>query len=150
MMGSVPPAHLVSLGYEGRTADELISAARRANVTVLVDVRQTPLSRKPGLSKRRLAAALEDAGIEYVHLRALGNPKENRAPFREGQPSSHRLFRSLLGAEDGAAAIQRVADLLDDEIVALLCFEREHNACHRHLVAEALREARPGLSVLDV
>ena len=64
MMGSVPLAHLVSLGYEGRIVDELISAARRANVTVLVDVRQTPLSRKLGLSKRRLAAALEDAGIE--------------------------------------------------------------------------------------
>jgi hypothetical protein len=34
------------------------------------------------MSKRKLAAALADAGIDYMHLPALGNPKDNRQPFR--------------------------------------------------------------------
>lgn len=60
---------------------------------MLVDVRLTPLSRKPRLSKTKLAAALADVGIEYVHHRALGNPKDNRAGFREGQPASRARYR---------------------------------------------------------
>lgn len=69
---------LVTVGYEGRTAGELVVTLAEAGVDVLVDVRLTPLSRKPGLSKRQLADALAAAGVEYVHLPALGNPKDNR------------------------------------------------------------------------
>src|SRR5437773_2633547 len=87
---------LVSLGYEGRTAEQLVSELQSESVTVLVDVRLTPLSRKPGLSKRRLAALLADAGIRYVHLGALGNPKDNREAFRTGDRSSRSRFRDLL------------------------------------------------------
>jgi uncharacterized protein (DUF488 family) len=144
-MSSTP---LVSLGYEGRTVDELISNLLREEVTVLVDVRLTPLSRKPGLSKRKLADCLEAAGVRYLHLRALGNPKENREPFRAGDPRSHALFRSLLAGDQGAAALRHVAELLDGETVALLCFERDHDACHRHLVAEELQRAKPSLALV--
>ena len=67
---------LVTVGYEGRTATELVAVLAEAGVTVLADVRLTPLSRKPGLSKRKLADSLTAAGIEYLHLPALGNPAE--------------------------------------------------------------------------
>jgi uncharacterized protein (DUF488 family) len=85
---------LISLGYEGRDAADLIEQLRASGVNALVDVRLTPLSRKPGLSKKRLAAALGEAGIAYVHLPQLGNPKENRASFRAGEAQSHEQYRS--------------------------------------------------------
>ncbi|MDR1430587.1 MAG: DUF488 domain-containing protein, partial [Propionibacteriaceae bacterium] len=50
----------------------------------LVDVRQTPISRKRGLSKTALGAALSEAGIDYIHLRELGNPRDNRDGYRQG------------------------------------------------------------------
>jgi uncharacterized protein (DUF488 family) len=146
----MPTSPLVSLGYEGRGIDELVSQLVGESVTVLVDVRLTPLSRKPGFSKRRLAEALSAAGIDYVHLRALGNPKENRDPFRAGDPRSHRLYEDLLDEGAGAEALRHVGELLDGETVALLCFERDHRQCHRHLVAEALRRSKPTLELVEI
>lgn len=142
--------NLVSLGYEGRTADELINQMVDAGVSVLVDVRLTPLSRKPGLSKNRLRDALADRGIEYVHLPQLGNPKDNREPFRAGQPASRDRFRSLLHTDDGRQALNHVAELLDGEVVALLCFERDHTTCHRDIVTEELVKDLPGLSLVHL
>lgn len=146
----MPKPPLVSLGYEGRSVDELVTGLVAQSVTVLVDVRQTPLSRKPGLSKRRLAEVLEEAGIRYLHLRALGNPKENRAQFRAGDPRSHAVFKRLIAEGEGAQALRHVAELLDCQTVALLCYERNHHACHRHLVAAELQRTQPTLDLIKL
>jgi uncharacterized protein (DUF488 family) len=141
---------LISLGYQGRSVDELVAQLRGACATILVDVRLTPLSRKPGLSKKRLAQALKDAGIDYVHLPALGNPRDNRKPFRAGDPDSRHRFRDLMQTTEAEQALRRVAELLDDQAVALLCFERSHDECHRQVVVDELRRSRPGLELLTV
>lgn len=141
---------LISLGYEGRTVSDVVEDLQRQAVTILVDVRLTPLSRKPGLSKRKLAAALAEAGIEYLHLPALGNPKDNRAPFRSGDPASRRRFRALMRDESALRAVDHIAELLDGSAVAVLCFERRHEQCHRHLVAEAVLEARPATELVAI
>lgn len=129
---------VVSIGYEGRSAAELIEALRDQQVTVLVDIRLTPISRKPGLSKTALAAALRAAGIEYVHLRELGNPKANRPGYRAGEPTALDRYRSVLSSDDGQSALRHVTELLDGGAVALLCFERDHADCHRHQVVDEL------------
>jgi uncharacterized protein (DUF488 family) len=69
---------LLTVGYEGRTAEELMGVLTDADMNVLADVRLTPLSRKPGMSKRQLADALTAVGVEYLHLPALGNPRAGR------------------------------------------------------------------------
>ena len=138
---------LMTIGYEGRSADELVEELRSARIRVLIDVRLTPLSRKPGLSKRRLAESLEHAGIAYVHLPALGNPKENRASFRTGDPRSRTRFRALLRSPEAAAALEQVAALTADSRVALLCFERHASECHRHVVSDELERRVPALAV---
>jgi len=141
---------LVSIGYEGRTVDELIIQLHEQGVRVLVDVRLTPLSRKPGLSKTRLAERLAAAGIKYVHHRALGNPKDNRVGFRAGHPESLARYRSVLDTAAASHALAHVCELLDDGSVALLCFEHDHSECHRHIVARRVLEARPDASVVHV
>ena len=137
----------MTIGYEGRSADELVEELKSARIRVLIDVRLTPLSRKPGLSKRRLAESLEQAGIAYVHLPALGNPKENRASFRTGDPRSRTRFRALLRSPEAAAALEQVAALTADSRVALLCFERHASECHRHVVSDELERRVPALAV---
>lgn len=136
-------AQLVSIGYEGRDLGALIDQLRANNVQILVDVRLTPISRKPGLSKTKLADALAAAGIIYVHHRELGNPRDNREGFRAGAPSSREAFRRVLTTDAAADALQHVSELLNDGVVALLCFERDHAQCHRGLVADALCRERP-------
>jgi uncharacterized protein (DUF488 family) len=146
-MRALPETALVTVGYEGRTAEELVSAVAEAGVDVLADVRLTPLSRKPGLSKRRLAAALAGAGIEYVHLPALGNPQDNREAFRRGDPASRARFQGLLGTPPAQSALAELGSRAQHERVALLCFERDADCCHRGLVAEYLLSHDPRLAV---
>ena len=146
-MASSQGARLVTIGYEGRSAEGLVEELKSGRIGVLVDVRLTPLSRKPGLSKRRLAESLEQAGIAYVHLPALGNPKENRAAFRAGDPRSRTRFRTLLRSPEAAAALEQVAALTTDSRVALLCFERHASECHRQVISDELERRVPALAV---
>lgn len=132
---------LVSIGYEGRSAEDLVRELSAQGVDVLVDVRLTPLSRKPGLSKRRLAERLAEAGIDYLHLKALGNPKENRQPFWDGRVGDGcQAFNDLLASEGPQAALQIIVELMDTSTVAILCFERDHDRCHRQVVTERVVE----------
>ena len=76
---------IFTIGYEGATQPELVAALKEAGVEQLIDVRAVPLSRKPGFSKNVLAAGLREAGIDYVHLKALGTPPEGREAARKGR-----------------------------------------------------------------
>jgi uncharacterized protein (DUF488 family) len=141
---------LVSIGYEGKTIDDLVAQLRAQSVGVLVDVRLTPLSRKPGLSKTKLSEALAAVGIGYVHHRALGNPKDNRAGFRAGEPESRARYRDVLETAAASDALAHVSELLDGGVVALLCFEQDHAECHRDIVVRRLMKARPDAAVVHV
>lgn len=141
---------LVSIGYEGRTVGDLIAQLLGQDVRVLVDVRLTPLSRKPGLSKTKLSEALSAVGIGYVHHRALGNPKDNRAGFRAGEPESRVRYREVLDSAAATDALAHVRELLDGGVVALLCFEHDHAECHRDIVVRQLLMARPDAAVVHV
>jgi uncharacterized protein (DUF488 family) len=146
-MRTLQDATLLTVGYEGRTAAELVDILTEAEVDVLVDVRLTPLSRKPGLSKRRLADALVAAGVEYLHLPALGNPRENRDGFRRGEPGSRDSFRLLLQTPQAQQALDELRTRVADDRVALLCFERDADCCHRQLVSEHLLTGHGNLTV---
>lgn len=126
---------LVSIGYEGRTALELLQELQRLQVAVLVDVRLTPISRKPGLSKTRLGEALRAFGIDYCHLPALGNPKDNREPFWTGDVSLGCIrFSELLTRPQATSAMDQLEAYARDCLTAVLCFEREHERCHRQVI----------------
>jgi hypothetical protein len=138
---------LVSVGYEGRALEDFVALLLTHEVETVVDVRMTPLSRKRGFSKRKLADALEDAGIGYVHERDLGNPKDNRQPFHDGNLDEGRArFFGIL--DEQHAALDRVVEMLDVSRVALLCFEREHDSCHRSCITERVTERRPDVDVV--
>jgi len=132
---------LSTVGYEGRTVDDLITALGADGVEILVDVRLTPLSRKPGLSKNRLASRLRAAGIDYLHLPQLGNPRDNRDAYRRGHSAAVATYRGVLRTPEGQAALDDLLVLATRQRVALLCFEHDAARCHRSMVADALVEA---------
>ena len=77
--------HIFTIGYESATVGEFVAALQRAGVERVIDVRAVPNSRRPGFSKNLLRNALAEAGIDYVHLRALGTPADGRAAARAGR-----------------------------------------------------------------
>lgn len=145
------PAGLVSVGYEGRDLDGFVRELSEAEVTMVADVRLTPLSRKPGFSKTRLGERLGQAGIGYRHLRPLGNPKENRPAFWQGRiEEGQARFRSLLASPEAISALAELAGHAERERVAVLCFERDEHRCHRKVVLDTVRDlARVPVTMLS-
>lgn len=136
----VPPG-LWSAGYEGRDIDSFVASLLDSRIGVVADVRLTPISRKKGFSKTRLGQALAEAGIEYTHLRGLGNPKDNREPFWDGRIEVGRArFRGLLQSEEAQSDLDRLAEHARQSRVAVLCFEKDESRCHRQVVLDTVRK----------
>jgi uncharacterized protein (DUF488 family) len=130
---------LATIGYEGATIDTVLSTLKQAQVGLLIDVRAVAQSRKPGFSKRQLAAALDEVGIGYVHLQGLGTPKPGRDAVRAGHPERMEvIFREHMTSDRAQAELAQAKHLAGERTACLLCFERDHNTCHRRLVAEMI------------
>jgi len=130
---------IFTIGYEGATVGEFLAALQQAGVERVIDVRALPLSRRPGFSKSPLRAALEEAGIEYVHLKALGTPAEGRAAARAGRHADlERIYAGQLELPEAIAQGAQMIALAEEKPSALLCFEREPAHCHRSLLLDAV------------
>jgi len=130
---------IFTIGYEGATVGEFLAALQQAGVERVIDVRALPLSRRPGFSKSPLRAALEEAGIEYVHLKALGTPAEGRAAARAGRHADlERIYAGQLELPEAIAQGAQMIALAEEKPSALLCFERQPAHCHRTLLLDAV------------
>lgn len=130
---------IFTIGYEGTTVPEFLAALKKAGVKQVIDVRALPLSRRPGFSKSSLRASLEDAGIEYVHLKALGTPADGRAAARAGRHADlERIYAGQLELPEAIAQSAQMLDLAAEKPSALLCMEREPAKCHRTLLLNAV------------
>ena len=128
-----------TIGYEGATIEQFVAALKHASINLLIDVRDIPLSRKKGFSKNQLAEVLRSWGIEYVHLRGLGDPKEGREAARAG---NYALFEKIFGKHMRSDVAERDLDtasqLVRDSRACLMCFEADYEKCHRSIVADHL------------
>lgn len=128
---------LSTLGYEGLNIESFLAQLEDQRVEVIADIRLNPISRKPGFSKTKLGEVLRSHGIDYVHYKALGNPKDNRAAFAsEDLERGRRRYRSLLTAEPARAALLDIQRRAANQHVALLCFEHDEEHCHRYVVRQ--------------
>ena len=133
---------LATAGYEGLVQDQLIDRLKAAGVAVLVDIRAVPNSRKPGFSKRILAASVEAARMHYVHLPSLGTPKAGRQAARAGRAADmEAIFVAHLATEGAQAALGACKDIVREAPSCLLCFERDPHLCHRLIVANVISAA---------
>ncbi len=132
---------LLTIGYEGCTIDDVLGELQAAGVKLLVDVRAVPQSRKPGFSKRQLAAGLDASGIAYVHLQGLGTPKPGRDAVRAGHPERMEpIFREHMRSDRAQAELAQAKVLARERRVCLLCFEQDPMTCHRRFVAEMIAD----------
>jgi uncharacterized protein (DUF488 family) len=139
---------LWTIGYEQLWPDALVAELLAADVQRVLDVRFRPQSRRPGMSKTKLALKLAEHGIAYEHRRELGTPVEIRGLFRAGHLEEARAaYRAQV---DGATVDALAAELERGPRTALLCLEANPAGCHRRVIAELLAERRPGLVVVDL
>jgi uncharacterized protein (DUF488 family) len=130
---------LRTIGYEAATLPAVIECLKAARVAVVIDVRAVASSRRAGFSKRTLAASLADAGVDYVHLRALGTPKPGRQAARAGRYAEMRtIFEAHLADAEAELALAEAGDIARERPAALLCYEADAAHCHRRILAERL------------
>ncbi|MEA2952451.1 MAG: hypothetical protein QOJ96_1971 [Alphaproteobacteria bacterium] len=133
---ALPP--LFTIGYEQAKSDAVLGELAAAKIELLVDVRAVAASRRPGFSKRQLAAGLDEHGISYLHLRGLGTPKEGREAARSGKLKEfRRIFETHLKTAQAKEELDELATIVSSgRRVCLLCYERDVAHCHRRRVAE--------------
>jgi uncharacterized protein (DUF488 family) len=141
---------IYSVGYEGFPAPALVDRLAANKVTTLVDVRLTPSSRKPGYSRKSLSAALEMAGITYIHEPELGNPPDNRDSFRRGNGQEGREHMRARLMNGSGPALVRTVERARQERIAVLCVERERHRCHRDVITDMALELAPELEVVHI
>lgn len=133
---------LATIGYESAPQARVIETLKAAGIEVLIDVRAVAASRRAGFSKGLLSASLQDAGIEYIHLRELGTPKEGRMAARRGKTAEMREIFEAHMAEPGAQLqLAQAIEIARDRKTALLCYEADHRGCHRSIVVELMQNA---------
>ena len=133
---------LCTIGYEQTPAKAVLDELERAGVKLLVDVRAVASSRRPGFSKNQLAAGLDERGIAYIHLVSLGTPKEGRLAARSGDYATlQKIFAKHLKTPQAREGIDELSALVKKAgPVCLLCYERDHEHCHRRWIAEIIEE----------
>jgi uncharacterized protein (DUF488 family) len=141
--------NIYTVGYEGLGPADFLRQLRCANVGMVVDVRDVPLSRKRGFSKTALADALSAVGLRYLHVRSLGCPKPIRDEYRATRDWGAYTAAFMKHLKERAAAVRELASLCESSTAALLCYEADAGLCHRTYVARAVA-AISGGSVLHI
>jgi len=136
---------VASIGYQERSVGELIDALHEFDIEKVIDIRELPLSRRKGFSKTTLGKHLAQAGITYRHLREAGNP------YRKLKASIERcldLYGKHLTTNPGV--VDTLASELRGQRVAILCYERQHEDCHRSVLIEALEDSGRRFKLVEV
>jgi len=139
---------LFTIGYEQTPPSAVLDELESAGVKLLVDVRAVVSSRRPGFSKNQLAASLEERGIGYIHMKGLGTPKEGRLAARSGDTKSlERIYAKHLKTPQAREELDELSALvMKAGPVCILCYERDHQHCHRKWIAEIIHD-RDGATI---
>lgn len=152
---------LTTIGVYGFDAEGFLGALREAGVGLVLDVRQRRGVRGPQYAwanSQRLQRALADARIGYGHRRDLAPTTElRRLQYAEDDRTGvGKRNRVELAGEYARRYCAEILDPVDldelaerlpeDSACALLCVERDPEACHRSLIAARLA-TRPDVSL---
>lgn len=130
-----------TIGYENVGQADFVATLKRAKIKTLIDLREVANSRRAGFSKKSLAAALDEAGIAYIHMKPLGTPKAGREAARKGDAKTmQRIFEAKLAAPESQLALAETAELAKQGRVCLMCLEHDWRDCHRSIVARHLED----------
>lgn len=130
---------LLTIGYEGVTVAEFVNTLLNNKVECLVDVRDRAQSRRKGFSKSALSATLIENEIDYIHLKDLGDPKPGRDAARAGQYNLFvEIYSQVLESPRAIFAMNHIEALSNAKSTCLMCYERDHTACHRSLICTDL------------
>ena len=127
---------LYTIGYQEKDIDEFVYKLKTFDISVLIDVREIPISRKKGFSKTHLSQYLEGNGIQYIHFRDLGSPKAIRDKLKSDRDYDYFFKEYHKYIKSQVKIVKELFQIVSDNICCLMCYERLPDRCHRSIVAE--------------
>ncbi|MFH1101284.1 MAG: DUF488 domain-containing protein [Methanobacteriota archaeon] len=129
-----------TIGYEGRSVDEFLLKIIDEKIQILTDIRNNPWSMKYGYSKQNLEVFCDKLGINYMSMPSLGIPSALRKNLneKEAYKKLFTMYRTYLGKK--AIEIQDLKRLSEKHRIALMCFERNPDYCHRGVLGKELEK----------
>ncbi|MBL7718334.1 MAG: DUF488 domain-containing protein [Flavipsychrobacter sp.] len=117
-----------SVGHSNHRIEDFIAMLQSFGITTVADIRTLPASRySPQFNRASLAAALEQAGIRYLHMPQLGGKREGG--FLRYMASM--AFERAMSQLEGLAAEGRTT---------YMCAEAEWRNCHRSHISTFLHK----------
>jgi hypothetical protein len=139
---------IVTIGYEGRSIDSFVRTLIENGVSVLIDVRNNPVSRKYGFSKGSMPGILSRVGIGFFHFPELGIPSEIRKMDMDDEGWLRMLDDYQASLPEKKQWINMIVSVAEKDRVALMCYEKELDHCHRSRIAKHLMEK--GFEIPDI
>jgi uncharacterized protein (DUF488 family) len=131
---------LWTIGHSNRELVDFIDLLRAEQIETLADVRRFPGSRRhPHFGRDQLAAALTDAGIEYLHFPDLGGRRSSRTPSEQNagwRVAAFAAYADYMQTPEFTAAFEQLADVAQRSRTAIMCAEALPWQCHRRLIAD--------------
>ncbi|GAB4506435.1 MAG: DUF488 domain-containing protein [Anaerolineales bacterium] len=151
---------IYTIGHSNHSVEDFIALLEDKGITLLVDVRLSPYSRYcPQFNKETLAHALRAHDIEYAHAGQYlgGRPRDatcykKRAIPPEGADYLHEVdYQEVMKREWFRQGIQRLLELAEEHVAAVMCSEEDPRQCHRHyLIAVYLKHNHPEVEVIHI
>ena len=142
MLWKLEYTKLYTVGYEGMEISKFIKKLKDWNIELLVDIREIALSRKNGFSKSLLKEELKKSGIRYRHLRSLGSPTALRHKLRKDwdYKTFFDEYRKHIKDQEIQDAVDELSAFAKFKKTVMLCYEKNHQTCHRSIIAEELQK----------
>lgn len=142
------PFRIFTIGYEGQTPESFVKALESNSVKRLIDVREIANSRKVGFSAGILGNFLGKRGIEYIHLRGMGSPRDARRKLHLDNDFVSFSEKYELSLASKKEDLNMLIGLAVEKPTAIMCFERDASTCHRSIIAS--RMAKLGFDVRNL
>lgn len=137
-------ARISSIGYQGRSVNDLCTDLATAKVKLLIDVRAIAWSQRPEYRKTAFSNALQTHGVDYMHCKVAGNPFRNSDDWKE----CRRLYTQYLSKNPHI--VLELMEAISSHNAALFCYESERTSCHRGILMQFLRKKCSKILFIDL
>lgn len=133
---------MFTIGYEGKTIDKYLQILIQNHINTIIDVRKNPYSMKFNFTKKKFSEHLKRVDIDYIHTPELGIESNRRAKLETDEDYKnlfdHYQKNNLVNQVN---KLKKLYDTLNNrKRIALTCFERDFNYCHRHIISDYFEE----------
>lgn len=142
---------IYTIGHSTHTPDEFIAMLQSFGIRNLADIRGLPGSRKfPQFDKENLEVSLQETGMQYIHLKALGGRRKAHKDSRNTRwrNASFRGYADYMETGSFKEGMAELESIARQAPTAYMCAEAVWWRCHRSMVSDYLKAK--GWTVLHI